>query len=192
METLTLKLPKRWTLTDDEFYEFCQQNDNVQLERNAHGEILIMAPTGGTTGDKSGEIVTELKLWNRQTHLGKVFDSSTGFVLPNGATRSPDASWVEKSRWEALSAEEQRKFPPLCPDFLVELMSASDLLKVAQDKMKEFMDNGCQLAWLFYPEREEVFIYRLNQPVEKRQGYDQSISGESLLPVFSFDLDWLR
>ena len=192
METLTLKLPKRRTLTDDEFYEFCQQNDNVQLERNAHGEILIMAPTGGTTGDKSGEIVTELKLWNRQTHLGKVFDSSTGFILPNGATRSPDASWITQSRWEALSPEEQKKFPPLCPDFVAELMSESDVLKNAQRKMEEWMENGCQLGWLFYPDAEEVFIYRPNQAVEHLTGYNQSISGEPLLPGFLFDLGWLR
>ena len=191
MNSLILKLPKRWTLTDDEFYEFCQQNDNVQLERTAQGEILIMAPTGGNTGNKNIDLSTELTLWNRQTRLGKVFDSSTGFILPNGATRSPDASWIEQSRWDALSAEEQETFPPLCPDFVAELMSKTDSLKVAQAKMDEWMENGCQLGWLFRPKTEEAFIYRPNQPVAHLKGYHQSISGEPLLPGFTFDLAWL-
>ncbi len=122
METLTLKLPKQWSLTDDEFYDFCQENDAVQMERNAHGEILIMSPTGGITGKRNKNVLYELETWNRQYQLGETFDSSTGFKLPNGATRSPDACWVEQSRWDNLSVEQQKKFPPLCPDFVVELV----------------------------------------------------------------------
>ena len=191
MNSLILKLPKRWTLTDDEFYEFCQQNDNVQLERTAQGEILIMAPTGGNTGKTNKNVLFELEVWNRKHKLGETFDSSTGFILPNGATRSPDASWIEQSRWDALSAEEQEIFPPLCPDFIAELMSKTDSLKLAQAKMDEWMENGCRLGWLFRPKTEEAFIYRPNQPVAHMKGYDQALSGEDVLEHFTFDLAWL-
>ena len=192
MEVFALKFPEQLRFTDDEFYAFCQENSDIQLERTKHGEIIIMSPTGGVTGDKNGEIIAELKLWSRSTQLGKVFDSSTGFVLPNGATRSPDASWVAKSRWNALSSEEKRKFPPLCPDFVVELMSESDALPAAQEKMDEWMENGCRLGWLFYPQEEKAFIYRPRQPAEERTGYDKTLSGEDVLPEFTLELRWLR
>lgn len=192
METLTLKLPHRWSLTDDEFYDFCQQNNDVRLEKNAHGEILIMSPTGGITGKRNKNILYELETWNRRYQWGETFDSSTGFVLPNGATRSPDASWIEQSRWEGLTPEQQKKFPPLCPDFVVELVSESDSLRVAQEKMEEWQENGTLLGWLLRPNTEEVFIYQPNQPTEQRRGYDQSVSGENVLTNFTFDLRWLR
>ena len=191
MEVFALKFPQQLHFTDDEFYAFCQENRDIQMERNKHGEIIIMSPTGGITGDKNGEIIAELKLWNRSARLGKAFDSSTGFKLPNGATRSPDTSWVMKSRWEALSLKERKKFPPLCPDFVVELMSESDGLKAAREKMDEWMENGCRLGWLFYPDEEKAYIYRPGQPPEALTGYDKTLSGEEVLPNFTFDLHWL-
>ncbi|MGB3586655.1 MAG: Uma2 family endonuclease [Tunicatimonas sp.] len=193
MEKYEIKLPPSLSLTNDEFFALCQENRDLRFERNANGEIIIMAPTGGITGDKNGELVADLKLWNRQRQLGKVFDSSTGFILPNGATRSPDASWLERSRWEALTEEQQAKFVPLCPDFVVELMSPSDLLKTIQAKMQEWMDNGCRLGWLFYPIEDKTFIYRTGQaPPEILNSYDRTLSGEDVLPGFVFDLRWLK
>ncbi|MGB3779093.1 MAG: Uma2 family endonuclease [Tunicatimonas sp.] len=193
MEQYAIRLPPRLQFTNKEFFDFCQENRDLRFERNANGEIIIMAPTGGITSDKNGEIVTELKLWNRQAQLGKVFESSAGFVLPNGATRSPDASWLEKSRWEALTEEQQTKFVPLCPDFVVELISPSDTLKATQEKMTEWMDNGCRLGWLFYPKEEKVFVYRAGQAEpEVLDGYDRSLSGEAVVPGFQFELRWLK
>ena len=192
METFTLKLPKRWLLTDDEFYDFCQENDAVQLERNTHGEILIISPTGGITGRRNKNVLYELEAWNRQYALGETFDSSTGFTLPNGATRSPDACWVEQSRWDGLSVEQQKKFPPLCPDFVVELISESDSVRAAHEKMSEWQENGVRLGWLLKPDGEEAFIYRPDQAVEPLQGYERTLTGEDVLPNFTFDLRWLR
>jgi Uma2 family endonuclease len=192
METFTLRLPKQWSLTDDEFYDFCQENDAVQMERSAHGEILIMSPTGGITGKRNKNVLYELETWNRKYQLGETFDSSTGFKLPNGATRSPDACWVEQSRWDSLSAEQQKKFPPLCPDFVVEIISESDSLPATQQKMEEWIANGARLGWLFQPDAEELFIYRPGQAAERQQGFQQTVSGEDVLPDFTFDLRWLR
>ena len=195
MEKYAIKLPARLQFTDDEFFDFCQENRSrgLNFERNANGEIIIMAPAGGITSDKNGEIVTELKLWNRQVLLGKVFESSAGFILPNGATRSPDASWLVKARWEALTEEQQAKFVPLCPDFVTELTSPSDTLKATQEKMTEWMDNGCRLGWLFYPKEEKTFIYRTGQgELEELTGYDRTLSGEDVLPDFRFELKWLK
>lgn len=191
MEVFALKFPEQLRLTDDEFYAFCQENSNLRLEKTQYGDIIIMPPTGGIAGDKNGDIVTELTLWNRSALLGKVFDSSTGFILPNGATRSPDASWIAKARWDALAREEKKKFPPLCPDFVVELMSDSDGLKAAQEKMDEWMENGCRLGWLFYPTQEKTFIYRAGHSMEEIVGYDKALSGEDILPELTFDLQWL-
>jgi Uma2 family endonuclease len=193
MDKYAIKLPKGLRFTDDEFFAFCQENRDLRFERNAHGEIIIMAPTGGTTGDKNGELTTDLKMWNRQTQRGKAFDSSTGFILPNGATRSPDASWLAKARWDALTEEQQAKFVPCCPDFVAELISPSDTLRATQEKMLEWMDNGCRLGWLFYPKEEKTFIYRAGQTEpEVLIGYDQSLSGEDVLPGFQFELKWLK
>ena len=193
MDKYAIKLPKGLRFTDDEFFAFCQENRDLRFERNAHGEIIIMAPTGGTTGDKNGELTTDLKMWNRQTQRGKAFDSSTGFILPNGATRSPDASWLERSRWDALTQEEQAKFVPLCPDFVAELISPSDTLRATQEKMNEWMDNGCRLGWLFYPKEEKTFVYRAGQAEpEELDGYNRTLSGEDVLPGFRFELRWLK
>ncbi|WKN44111.1 Uma2 family endonuclease [Tunicatimonas pelagia] len=191
MEKYAIKLPKSLQFTDDEFYDFCQENRDLRFERNAHGEIIIMSPTGGLTGKRNGKLSAKLDYWNEEAGLGEVFNSSTGFLLPNGAMRSPDAAWVATSRWEALSYEEQEKFPPLCPDFVVELVSPSDTLKTSQEKMVEWMDNGCQMGWLIYPKEEKVWAYYDNK-VEEFIGFDQVLLGQTVLPGFTFDLAWLR
>lgn len=192
MEKYAIKLPRNKQFTDDEFFTFCQENRNLKFERTAQGEIIIMSPTGGLTGRRNTKILSALDSWNEAHQLGEVFDSSTGFRLPSGAMRSPDASWVENSRWQALSAEEQRKFPPLCPDFVVELMSASDELAEAKGKMEEWMDNGCRLGWLIVPDQEKAFIYQPEKSHKEVQGFDQQLEGEELLPAFVLDLALLK
>jgi Uma2 family endonuclease len=184
---ITVSLDSILDLTDEAFYQLCQSNPNVKFERTVTGELLIMSPTGGESGHRNADITIDLGLWNRQTQLGLSFDSSTGFKLPNGAERSPDAAWVRRDRWEALTLEQQRKFPPLAPDFVVELRSASDDLDTLQTKMQEYLDNGVLLGWLINPQDQQVEIYRLGQPVELLQS-PQTLSGEAVLPGFSLDL----
>ncbi|MGB3589561.1 MAG: Uma2 family endonuclease [Tunicatimonas sp.] len=191
MEKYAIKLPKTLQFTDDEFYAFCQENRDLRFERNTYGEIIIMSPTGGLTGKKNSSITSRLWIWNDENGLGEVFNSSTGFLLANGAMRSPDAAWIAKSRWDALSYDEQEKFPPLCPDFIVELISPSDTLKESQEKMDEWMANGCRMGWLIFPKEEKAWIYHDNK-VEPTIGFDQTLSGKTVLPGFTFDLAWLK
>ena len=193
MEKYAIKMPESVQLTDDEFFALCRENRDLRFERSPNGEIIIMAPTGGITGKKNNKLSAKLDYWNEVHQLGEVFNSSTGFILPNGATRSPDASWLERSRWEALTEEQQAKFAPLCPDFMAELVSPSDTLRTTQEKMSEWMDNGCRLGWLFYPQEEKTFVYRAEQAApEEISGYDRLLSGEVVLPGFQFDLRWLK
>jgi Uma2 family endonuclease len=179
-------------MTDDEFFYFCQENSEHKFERDADGTIKLMGQTGGETGERNSELTTDLTIWNRQHKLGFVYDSSTGFRLPNGATRSPDAAWITSERRNSLSAEERRKFPPLCPDFVVELMSESDTMKDTEAKMREYMDNGCRLAWLLDPKTEISKVYRANGSVSVIEGFDNTLSGEDVLPEFVFSLSVLR
>ena len=181
----------RLALSDDEFYAFCIDNRHLKLERNADGTITVVSLTGGKTGEYNSELTTELTLWKRK-HGGHTFDSSTGFRLPNGAVRSPDAAWVSSERWQNLSAEQQRKHPPLAPDFVVELMSESDDLREARQKMEEYIDNGVQLAWLINRTQAQVLIFRIDGTVEKVDGFEQSLSGEGVLEGFEFDLGLLK
>ena len=191
MEKYAIKLPDRLKFTEDEFFAFCQENRDLRIERNAKGEIIIMSPTGGLTGKRNSKITFRLEAWSENAQLGEVFNSSTGFILPSGAMRSPDAAWVEQSRWDALSYEQQEKFPPLCPDFVVELMSSSDMLKASQKKMDEWMENGCRLGWLLYPKDEKAWVYEGDESKEI-SGFDQALSGGTLLPGFTFDLKRLK
>lgn len=184
---LTLNLNPVIQLDQNQFYQLCQQNPNLRLERSVDGDLIIMPPTGGETGKRNVNLIVQLALWNEQTQLGEVFDSSTGFILPNGANRSPDLSWILKSRWETLSLEQREKFIPLCPDFVIELLSPSDNLKTTQAKLQEYLDNGCQLGWLINRKQGSVEIYRPNQPVEILQS-PQTVSSEELLPGFVLDL----
>lgn len=181
----TLKL--NIELTDEQFFQLCQNNSDLRFERTALGELLIMSPTGGETGNRNIELSYQLQAWSRQNNLGKAFDSSTGFKLRNGANRSPDASWILRERWDALTAEQQEKFVPLCPDFVVELRSPSDSLQELQDKMQEYMDNVAKLGWLIDRKNKRVEIYRLGQDVEILEN-PATLSGEDVLPGFVLDL----
>ncbi|MEG4391565.1 Uma2 family endonuclease [Microcoleus sp. BROC3] len=188
MTTLTLNLNPIIKLTDEQFFQLCQENENIRLERTAKGELIIMSPAGGETGNSNAGLTAQIWIWNERNKLGKVFDSSTGFKLPNGANRSPDASWVKLERWNALTPEQQKKFPPICPDFVVELMSPSDSLKETQDKMKEYRDNGAVLGWLINRQSRQVEIYRQNQEVEVLES-PAAVSGEDILPGFILNLE---
>ncbi|MCA1993507.1 MAG: Uma2 family endonuclease [Coleofasciculus sp. S288] len=187
MTAITLNLNPIIKLTDDQFYQLCRANPDVKFERNAKGEIIIVSPTGGETGKRNAKLTTRFCLWNEQTNPGEVFDSSTCFKLPNGADRSPDVSWVKKERWEALTPEQKEKFPPIAPDFVLELMSPTDTLKETQAKMQEYMDNRVRLGWLIDRKTRRVEIYRLEQAVELLESPTE-LSGEEVLPGFILDL----
>ncbi|AFY79543.1 MAG: Uma2 family endonuclease [Hydrococcus sp. C42_A2020_068] len=187
--TLHLPVPLELTiqLTDEQFFQLCHNNRDLRFERTATGELIIMPPTGGTTGDRNAELTYQLRAWSRQNNLGKSFDSSTGFKLPNGSNRSPDASWLAIERWNALTREQQETFVPLCPDFVVELRSPSDVLTKLQAKMQEYMENGARLGWLIDPQRKVVEIYRPNREVEILRS-PRFLSGEDVLPGFILEL----
>lgn len=187
MTQLLLNLNPIIQLTSEQFYQLCLENPDLKIERNAEGELLIMPPTGGETGRQNARINAQLWLWNEQTQLGEVFDSSTGFTLPNHANRSPDASWVEKSKWIALTAEQKEKFLPLCPDFVIEILSPSDSLFQTQAKMAEYLENGCRLGWLINRKNQQVEIYRVGQETEILDS-PLTLSGEDILPGFNLDL----
>ncbi|CAN1212342.1 Putative restriction endonuclease domain-containing protein [Tumidithrix helvetica PCC 7403] len=191
MNALTISLDPIFELTDEKLWQLCQQNRDLRFERSARGELTIMAPEGSETGMRSIEFGADLVIWNRQKKLGVAFGSSTGFILPNGAMRSPDASWIAKERWSALTPAQQVGFAPICPDFAIELMSPSDSLSATQAKMQEYRDNGTKLGWLINRKDRQVEIYRIGQPVEILQA-PTTLSGEDVLPEFilSLDLIW--
>lgn len=186
MDTLTLDC-QSIELTDEQFYQLCHNNRELRFERNANGDLLIMSPTGGETGNKNAGINAQLWNWNARHNLGKVFDSSTGYKLPNAANRSPDASWIPVAKWDALTNEQKQKFLPLCPDFAIELLSPSDKLAKAQDKMQEYLDNGMKLGWLINPQTRQVEIYHTGKQVEVLD-FPDSLSGEDILSGFVLDL----
>jgi Uma2 family endonuclease len=187
--TTTLKLEPAIALNEGQFFSLCQQNPDLKIERSPQGELIIMPPTGGETGRKNAELIADFIIWNRQTKLGVVFDSSTCFRLPNGGDRSPDVAWVKKDRWEALTQEQQSKFPPLCPDFALELLSPSDNLATTQAKMEEYQTSGLQLGWLLNPQNQQVEIYRPNETVEILSK-PKELSGENILLNFILDIGW--
>lgn len=184
---VVIRLQPVFDVTEDKFFEFCQLNSDWRIERTAQGEVLIMPPTGGETGSRDAEIITQLRTWARQDGTGVAFGSSTGFDLPNGATRSPDASWVERSRLEMLTTEQKKKFLPLCPDFVIELRSPSDRLDDLKEKMQEYIDNGARLGWLLDPISRRVYVYLPGSPVECLDN-PQNISADPVLPGFKLDL----
>jgi Uma2 family endonuclease len=187
MTTLNLNLPTNLKLSDDQFENLVWANRESKFELTATGELLIMSPTGGETGNRNFELYIDLGNWNRKKGLGKAFDSSTGFQLPNGAKRSPDLSWITLDKWNALTSDQRRKFLPICPDFVVELVSESDDLKAIENKMQEYLDNGLGLGWLIIPKIRQVQIYRPQQTVEILES-PMSLSGESVLVDFVLDL----
>ncbi|MCH2243011.1 MAG: Uma2 family endonuclease, partial [Aquabacterium sp.] len=173
--------------TNEQFWLLCRANRDIKFERSAKGELLIMPPVGGTSGNSEANLIGLVWLWNQQTGLGKVFSSSTIFKLPNGGDRSPDVAWVKLDRWQALTPEEKEKFPPICPDFVIELRSRTDGLKPLQEKMQEYLNSGLCLGWLINPQDGQVEIYRLNQEVEV-MNFPVSLSGEDVLPGFVLNL----
>jgi Uma2 family endonuclease len=188
MGEVVLNLKPITSLTHDQFYALCQANPDLQLERTANGELIIVSPVGGEGGSYEADLMIDLGNWNRQSQLGKVFSSSTIFRLPNGAERSPDAAWVAMERWLALSPQEQRGFPPLCPDFVMELRSPTDRLMSLQTKMQEYLDNGLRLGWLINPQDRQVEIYRPGRSTEVVP-MPALLSGEATLPGFTLSLD---
>ena len=187
MNTVTLNLNPIIKLTHDQYYQLCAANPDLQLERNAEGELIVMPPTGGETGKRNSKLNLQLGIWNERTQLGEVFDSSTGFTLPNKADRSPDVAWLEKSRWLALTSAQREKFIPLCPDFVIELLSPSDSLKTTQEKMKEYIDNGVRLGILINRKSRQVEIYRPGKEVEFLDS-PATVSGEDVLKGFVLNL----
>lgn len=174
-------------LTDEQFYEFCQINRDLRIERTAQGEVVIMPPAGWKTSERNSEIGMQLRIWAKREGTGVVTDSSGGFVLPNGATRSPDAAWITHARLAALTAEQRDKFLPLCPDFALELRSPTDTLTALQAKMQEYLNNGARLGLLIDPMQRRVYVYRPQAPVECLEN-PGAVAGDPVLPGFILDL----
>jgi Uma2 family endonuclease len=192
MESQTIALPSplelTLELTDEQFFQLCQENRDLKFERTANGELIIMPPTGSETGNCNSELSFQLQFWSRQNkHLGLAFDSSTGFKLPDGSDISPDAAWVRRDRWDALTPEQKEKFAPICPDFVVELRSASDSLEKLRAKMKVYIKNGAKLGWLLDRKNKQVEISRQGSDVEILYS-PVTLSGEDVLPGFVLDL----
>ncbi len=185
---ISIQLAPAVPMTQDQFFDFCQQNAAKRFERTAEGELIIMAPSGGEAGIQDAEVCMQLGIWAKAYGKGKVVGSSGGYILPNSANRAPDASWISPEQWASLTAEQRKKFLPICPFFLIEVMSPSDSLKKTQDKMEEYIANGCQLAWLIDPSKMQVHVYRPGQPVQALDN-PQTISGDPELPGFVLDLE---
>ncbi len=180
---LTVNFPSLVQMTNEQFYEFCQANGDLRIERTANGEVIIMPPAFSDTGNRNFNIAAQLGNWTEQDGTGIGFDSSTGFTLPNGAMRSPDASWIELERWNALTDAQKASFAPVCPSFVIELRSLSDRLIKLQEKMQEYIDNGALLGWLIDRQNLKVYIYRPNREVEILDN-PEAVSGNPELPGF--------
>ncbi len=184
---MSIFIPPTLRCTEEQFRELVKFNPDLRWELTAQGEVIVMPPTGSETGNYNFELGGYFAIWNAQNKQGKGFDSSTGFKLPNGAIRSPDIAWIAQERWEKLSPEQRRQFAPICPDFVLELVSPSDDLATVQAKMREYLENSCRLGWLVNPETRSVTIYRPHVPPETVT-FDVVLSGEDVLPGFSLDL----
>ncbi|PSN16143.1 hypothetical protein C7271_20410 [filamentous cyanobacterium CCP5] len=187
MATILNLEPLTQSLSREQFRHLCQSNPNLQLERSPQGKLVIVSPVGGESGNQEATLITKVGIWNEQTQLGYVFSSSTIFSLPDGGDRSPDVAWVAKSRWEALRPEEREAFPPICPDFLIELRSRSDRLPPLQAKMQEYLDSGLRLGWLIDPQNQQVEVYRpeLDTVI---LALPATLSGDDILPGFQLAL----
>ena len=189
MPAFTIDLSTITNFTSEQFEQLCEANPELKFERTSAGELVIMSPTGGETGKDNAELIADFVIWNRKAKLGVIFDSSTCFRLPEGGDRSPDVSWIEQSRWDRLTPEQKRRFPPVCPDFVLELMSPTDNLSTVQAKMQEYLRSGLRLGWLLNPKDRQVEIYRAGQAVQMLQA-PTALSGEDVLPNFTLNLDW--
>lgn len=187
LSSVVLHWPPSLPLVDEKFFEFCQLNKELRIERTAFGDCEIMAPTGGATSWRNSRLITMLSIWADQEGSGVVFDSSGGFVLANGAIRSPDVSWVKKSRLATLSPIQKQQFLPLCPDFVIELRSPSDSLKTLQDKMQEYIYNGTSLGWLIDPQVKRVFVYQPEKAIFSMDNPD-FLAENALLGGFKLEL----
>ncbi len=179
-------------LTEEEFFNFCQQNKNLRMERDKEQNIIFMSPLGTLSGYFESLLNKFVSNWNEHSKFGYVFSSSTGFTLPNGAIRSPDVAWIKKEQWEKIPMADKKKFAHLCPDFIIELRSESDSLKTLKNKMQEWIENGCRLGWLIDFENKNVFIYRPDKPVDFINSFNKKNSGEDVLPGFELDLSQLK
>ena len=190
----TMQLKTVQPMSDEEFYQFCRENSQYRIEKNKHGKIIIMQPTNSETGNYNNEISYEVTHWNRQTHMGKAFDSSTGFKIQSGATLSPDVSWILNERWNDLPEEERRRFARITPDFVIELRSSpDDSLKDLKEKMEEYIENGVRLAWLLDRISGKAYVYRPNRPISIFENFDTDVlSGEDVLPGFELKLSILK
>ncbi len=184
---VALRLQPVIDLTPDLLLELSSLNPELRLELTAEGELIVMPPAGGETGVRNLALAVQLGIWTERDGTGLAFDSSTGFKLEGDAVRSPDASWVLRSRWDALVANERAQYPPLCPDFVIELRSPTDRLPALQDKMREYMDNGARLGWLIDPDHKRVYVYRPETPVEQLDN-PETLAADPVLPGFVFDL----
>ncbi len=184
--SLTLSLDQV-ALSDEQFYNICQNNRELKFERTTQGDLVIMSPVGGESGNREADLLIDLGIWNRQTELGFIFSSSTIFKLPNGADRSPDVAWIRREKWLALSQQQRQKFPPLAPDFVIELRSATDKLETLRFKMLEYQEAEVLLGWLINPQQQQVEIYRLQREVEI-YNLPIELSGETVLPGFCLRL----
>lgn len=190
MTAFTIDISPIASLSAEQFDPLCQANPDVMFERTPVGELVIMSPTGGETGKPNATRISRFVVWTERMALGEVFDSSTCFRLPGGVDRSPDVAWVEQPRWDALTPEQQRSFPPICPDFVLELSSPRDRLSMIQDKMREYLASGARLGWLLNPEDKQVEIYRPGQDVGVLDA-SATLLGEAVLPDFVLNLEWL-
>ena len=175
------------SIGDRDLEQICRDNPDLRFETDQHGKLIVMSPTGSLTGERNSDLNYQIQAWNRQYKLGKVFDSSTGFRLFNGAIRSPDVSWIALNRWNSLSDKQKRGYAPIDPDFVIELLSPTDNLVEARDKMQEYMDCGVKLGWLINPDSKEVEIYRSGRDKEILNN-PSSISGEDIMPELTVDL----
>jgi Uma2 family endonuclease len=180
---LPIRLRPQAPMSDEELLRFCAANDGLRVERDANGEIVVMTPAGGKTGKKNTDVIIDLGLWNRQTDRGVAFESNTGFTLPDGSMLSPDAAWIERRRWIALSEGDQERFVPLCPDFVIELRSSNDSPTNLRTKMQQWISNGAQLAWLIDPIEKNVWVYRPGQEPEVHH-YPSSVQGDGIMARF--------
>lgn len=184
---LVLQMSPAIEMTDEQFFDFCQQNRDYRIERTSQGEIIIMPPTGSETGNRNFDLIIQLGIWTRQNQTGIGFDSSTEFILPNDSIKSSDAAWIKLEKWNRLTPEQQQKFAPICPDFVVELRSLSDNLKRLQDKLQDYIEHGTLLGWLIDRKHQQVYIYRPHPPVDCLT-QPTPLSEESVLPEFVLDL----
>ncbi len=184
---LTVNLPDSESMTTEQFYQFCQLNRDLRIERTANGEVIVMPPAFSDTGNRNLKIGQQLANWADRDGTGETFDSSTGFTLPNGAIRAPDTSWIKLERWNALTEQQKASFAPICPDFVIELRSKSDTLKSLQAKMQEYIANGALLGWLIDRQNQKVYIYRPNQEAEILD-HPESVSGDRILPGFMLQM----